>query len=322
MSARKIAGISLLVVAVLAVVVVAVAGPTDRRAPREQVSLIELNGQILDAPQAFLAGVITPTMVRQRLEEAANNPRVGAVVLRVNSPGGAVAASQEIAETIAAHPTPVVLSMGDSSVSGGYYIATGADAIVAHPGSQTGSIGVIFSLLDYSELLDDLGVEFDVITSGEHKDMFVPGRLDDERRGMVQEMSDQYYEQFVEAVAEGRDMDVDEVRELATGEIFTGEQAYELGLVDELGGLSTAVEVAADLADLEDPQLVERRPGFFEQLGAPGGCRATPRGPPPGPPAPPPAPPAARPAASGPDGRAPARPGTRPPRGGPRTPRR
>jgi protease IV len=210
-------------------------------------------------------------MVRDRLREAGANPRVGAVILRINSPGGTVAASQEISAAIEAHPDPVVVSIGDNAVSGGYYIASAADAIVAQPGSQTGSIGVILTVLDYSELLDELGVRFDTVTSGEHKDMFLPGRLDAARRRMLQVQSDQYYEQFVAAVARGRDLDARDVRALATGETFTGEQAHALGLVDALGGIPEALEIAADLAGLEDPVLVERQPGVLEQLMAPGG---------------------------------------------------
>lgn len=271
MSTRTMIGIAVLVIAVVSVAVIAIAGTATRQGPSQQVALIELNGPVVDARTGFTVDAITPRLVRDRLGEAAANPRVGAVILRINTPGGAVAASQEIAATIEAHPDPVVVSVGDSAVSAGYYIASAADAIVAHPGSQTGSIGVILTVLDFSELLEELGVEFDTITTGEHKDMFLPGRLDAERRRLLQVQSDQYYEQFIDAVATGRGMDPDEVRAVATGEMFTGEQAYALGLVDELGGVATALEVAAALAGLDDPVIVERQPGFLEQLTVPGG---------------------------------------------------
>jgi protease IV len=271
MSSRAVAGVIVLVVAIAAVFVIALQAGGQRRVPTEQVALIELNGMITDTRTGFGVDGITPRMVRDRLREAGANPRVGAVILRINSPGGTVAASQEISAAIEAHPDPVVVSIGDNAVSGGYYIASAADAIVAQPGSQTGSIGVILTVLDYSELLDELGVRFDTVTSGEHKDMFLPGRLDAERRRMLQTQSDQYYEQFVAAVARGRDLDARDVRALATGETFTGEQAYALGLVDALGGIPDALEIAADLAGLEDPVLVERQPGVLEQLMAPGG---------------------------------------------------
>lgn len=260
-------------IAVLAVLVVAIgvrlavpASVPDR--PGRDVALVSLSGQVTDAASAFSTGVITPQLVRRRLDAAAD-PRFGAVVLRVNSPGGGPAASQEILDLIADHPDPVVVSMGDQAVSGGYYLALGADRIVAQPATLTGSIGVIMTTIDPSELLDDLGVELEAITSGEHKDMFLPGRLNEERRAILQRQSDLVYDEFVGAVAQQRELPEDEVRELATGQTYTGVQALEEGLVDELGGLDTAVDVAADLGDLESPDLVEQQPGIFEQLGAP-----------------------------------------------------
>lgn len=261
-------------VAALALLVAAVAlrfalPPTAPDPGGQDVALIELSGQVADVAPAFGAGVIAPRIVRDRLEAAAADPRVRAVVLRVNSPGGAPAASQEILDIIADHPDPVVVSMGDQATSGGYYLALGAERIVAQPATLTGSIGVIMTTIDPSELLDDLGVELETITSGEHKDMFIPGRLTDERRAILQRQSDLVYDEFVGAVAAQRDLPEEEVHELATGETFTGRQALDAGLVDEVGGVDTAVEVAADLAGLEQPDVVEIRPGLFEQLGGP-----------------------------------------------------
>lgn len=261
-------------IVVLAVLVVAIAARLavpasvpDR--PGRDVALVSLSGQVTDAASAFSTGVITPQLVRRRLEAAATDPRFGAVVLRVNSPGGGPAASQEILDLVADHPDPVVVSMGDQAVSGGYYLALGADRIVAQPATLTGSIGVIMTTIDPSELLDDLGVELEAITSGEHKDMFLPGRLDEERREILQRQSDLVYDEFVGAVAQHRGLPEDEVRELATGQTYTGVQALEEGLVDELGGVDTAVDVAADLGDLDSPDVVEQQPGILEQLGGP-----------------------------------------------------
>lgn len=258
-------------VGALAVLLVAVAArfalPSTVSDPSGQdVALVSLSGQVTDAAPAFSTGAITPGVVRQRLDAAAVDPRIGAVVLRVNSPGGGPAASQEILEAIADHPDPVVVSMGDQAVSGGYYLALGGDRIVAQPSTLTGSIGVIMTMIDPTELLDDLGVELETITSGEHKDMFLPGRLTEERRAILQRHSDLVYDEFVGAVAQQRELPEDEVRELATGEMFTGVQALEAGLVDELGGRDTAVDAAADLGDLDDPDVVELQPGIFEQL--------------------------------------------------------
>lgn len=263
-------------VVALAVLIAAIAArfalpPSTSTPPGQDVALISLSGQVVDAAPAFSAGVITPALVRQRLEAAATNPQIGAVVLRVNSPGGGPAASQEILDVIADHPDPVVVSMGDQAVSGGYYLALGGDRIVAQPSTLTGSIGVIMTMIDPTELLDDLGVELETVTSGEHKDMFLPGRLNEERREILQRQSDLVYDEFVGAVAEQRELAEDEVRELATGQTYTGVQALEAGLVDELGGRDTAVEAAAELGDLDRPDVVELQPGIFEQLAAPAG---------------------------------------------------
>lgn len=261
-------------VVALAVLIVAIAArfalpPTTSTPPGQDVALVSLSGQVVDAAPTFSTGVITPALVRQRLEAAATNPQIGAVVLRVNSPGGGPAASQEILDVIADHPDPVVVSMGDQAVSGGYYLALGGDRIVAQPSTLTGSIGVIMTMIDPTELLDDLGVELETVTSGEHKDMFLPGRLNEERREILQRQSDLVYDEFVGAVAEQRELPEDEVRELATGQTYTGVQALEAGLVDELGGRDTAVEAAAELGDLDRPDVVELQPGIFEQLAAP-----------------------------------------------------
>lgn len=238
--------------------------------PGDNVALISLSGQIVDTAPVFSTGQsITPRMVRDRLEQAAMDPQIGAVILRVNSPGGGPAASQEILDIIADHPDPVVVSMGDQAASGGYYIALGADRIVAQASTLTGSIGVIFPVLDPSEFLDDLGIELDAITSGEHKEMFLPGKLNEERREILQRQSDMVYQEFVDAVVDGRDLPEEEVLELATGETFTGRQALDAGLVDEVGGRQVALDAAAELGDLERPQVVEMRPGLLEQLSGP-----------------------------------------------------
>jgi protease IV len=268
-SGKKVAGIVLVVllvvVAVLLLALPARDGVTVRAAP-DAVALVRLQGPIQEslAGGVFGAPGITPAIVRERLETAQRNPRVRAVIIRLDTGGGTVAASQEIASLLEDFPLPVVVSMGDIAASGGYYVAMGADAIVAHPGTVTGSIGVIFTMIDVEELLENIGVRLETITAGEHKDMAMLGPLTDEQRAIIQEMADRYYGQFVDAVAEGRDMDPAQVRRLATGEPFTGDQAYELGLVDALGGVSEALAVAEELAEIEDADIVEFRPGFWE----------------------------------------------------------
>jgi len=189
---------------------------------------------------------------------------VAAVVLRVDSPGGGVAPSQEMYAAVRdlAAKKPVVASLGSVAASGGYYVASATDEIVASPGSLTGSIGVILSLTNVSGLLEKIGVQPDVLKAGSRKDMGSPFRaLSPEDRKVFQEMLDQVHGQFIEAVAAGRKMDVAAMRKLADGRVYTGQQAKELGLVDRLGGLQEAVRAAAARAGVEgEPEMEMRRP--------------------------------------------------------------
>ncbi len=274
----KSLGKKLFVIIIVLLVAGAMAGLVHLyTAPEEveenRVARIRINGPIQSAGSSFGDMMISPANVENRLERAESAPGVEAVVINVDSPGGSVAASQEIYDLIADYELPVVISMGDMAASGGYYISAPADAIVAQPGTMTGSIGVIFTIINPDELLDNIGVEREVIKSGEHKDMF--GRaLDDEEREKLQTMSDAAHEQFKQAIVEGRDMDSEQVRELATGEIYLGSQAQELGLVDKLGGRSEALELAGEIADIEEPvyydlpapTLYERVFGFSAQV--------------------------------------------------------
>ncbi|MFN2556085.1 MAG: signal peptide peptidase SppA [Nitriliruptorales bacterium] len=277
MSRRGLAGIILilLVVAATLVLVLSPGGPGGR-AKGDAVAVVHVAGPIQDSVGTPFGPVATPVALRERLETAERDPRVRAVVLRLNSPGGTVAASQEMADLIGSFSLPIVVSMGDLAASGGYYLSTRADRIVAQPGTLTGSIGVIMTILDMQGLLDKIGVKYDAVTAGEHKDMLAPGRMTPERRAILQTMADQLYGQFVTAVAEGRGLPEQEVRALATGQPYTGTQALELGLVDALGGLDTAIEQAEELAGIEDAELVELRPSFLEQLfGGSAGLKGT-----------------------------------------------
>lgn len=252
---------------------------------RERVAVIHLSGAISESAGGVLPAQtgITPRNVRRQLERAASRPGVQAVVLRVDSPGGSVAASQEISQIIESFELPVVVSMADMAASGGYYIAAAADGIVAHPGTVTGSIGVISTFYYLDGLYEMLGIEQEIVTSGRHKAMF-SRPLTDEERAIVQALSDDAYDQFVNAVAQGRNMDRERVLELATGQVFSGRQALELGLVDRLGGVAEAVAFAGELAELEDPvpyelpppsrfesllQTIAAAPGLIESLATP-----------------------------------------------------
>ena len=238
-----------------------------------KVAVIPLSGVIAGVGQQglLMTGGISPNQVSGYLKRAAGDDGVKAVVLRIDSPGGSAAASQEIAAGIRRFKEdtgkPVVVSMGDVAASGGYYISVYADKIVANPGTLTGSIGVINQLIYIEGLLEKLGLEMETIKAGKHKGMGIHP-LTDEQRQIVQDITDDLYQQFVAAVADGRRLPVPDVEALATGQPYSGSQALNLGLVDELGGLDRAIEVAASLAGITTPEVEEYRPaaGFFEKL--------------------------------------------------------
>ncbi|NMD42721.1 MAG: signal peptide peptidase SppA [Firmicutes bacterium] len=234
---------------------------------RERVVVIYLQGTIEEGSGAIgLSGGVTPRYVETQLQKAAADDSIKAAVLRVNSPGGSVAASQQIAAGIKSFPKPLVVSMGDMAASGGYYISAPAKGIVAQPGTLTGSIGVITQVIDMEGLYEKLGLKVEVIKSGRHKDM-LSRELTAEERRLMQELSDEIYDQFVADVAAGRGLDREKVLELATGQVYTGTQALELGLVDRLGGIDEAVTWAGEIAGLEKPERYEfPAPSFWEQL--------------------------------------------------------
>ncbi len=200
--------------------------------------------------------------VIKQLHEARDDNNVKAVVLRINSPGGSAPASQELGEEIKklrATGKVVVASMGDVAASGGYWIAAVSDKIYANPATLTGSIGVYIPYSNWEELYKKIGISQEKIKSGPHKDILSPERaLTAEERAMVQTMVDDLYQQFVAVVAEGRNMDEDQVRKLADGRVYTGHQAKDLGLIDEYGNLYDAIDGAALLAGMgPDPEIVE-----------------------------------------------------------------
>ncbi len=229
----------------------------------ERVGLVEVRGLISQAEP----------VVRQ-LERFRKDRRVRAIVLRVDSPGGGVAASQEIYEAvrrIREKGKTIVCSMGSVAASGGYYVALGCEKIVANPGTTTGSIGVIAEIPNVRRLLRRLGIEISVIKSGRYKDAGSPFRdmTEDERR-LLQAWIDDAYEQFLNVVSTERGIDREKLRGIADGRVFTGKQAYELGLVDTLGTLRDAVKIAAELAGIRgEPRLVRiprRKLGLWELL--------------------------------------------------------
>jgi protease-4 len=235
------------------------------------VAVIRLNGAITSDPaDSFSTMGITPGLVDNQLTQAAGDPDVKAVVLRINSPGGSVVASNQIYHMIEDFEKPVVVWMDEMAASGGYYIACGADYVIAHPDTLTGSIGVISQFINADELLDEIGVDVVVITSGPRKDIGSLFRdMTEEEQAYWQVIIDETYDEFVDVVAEGRDLPEETVRELADGSVYTGRQALDSGLVDALGLPEDAVAKAAELGGIEgEPRVIEidALPGFLKAL--------------------------------------------------------
>ena len=242
----------------------------------DKVGVITIEGVISASGEQSLFGEALGG-VRQTLDQldrAAEDDTIKAVILRINSPGGSAAASQEIYHEVKrlAEAKPVVVSMADVAASGGYYIALPAEKIVANQATMTGSIGVRMSFMRFYELADQYGVEGGDITSGPFKDIGSPWReMTAAEQQLLQGMIDNIYDQFVEHVAESRGMEVADARKVADGRIFTGAQALEAGLVDELGGFNDAVRIAGELGGIEgEPEVYDigGRGSVLDLLGA------------------------------------------------------
>ncbi|MCD4691266.1 signal peptide peptidase SppA, partial [bacterium] len=188
--------------------------------------------------------------------------KLAALVIRIDSPGGGVAATQEITSEIARirdSGIPVVASLGAIAASGGYYIACSADSVFANPGTLTGSIGVIMSFTNLEDLFGKIGISFEVVRSGEYKDIGSWSReMTDDERGLLQATVDDIHSQFVEAVAEGRGLSIEDVGEFADGRVFSGRQAVAWDLVDATGTLDDAIAAAGRMGGIEgEPRVAE-----------------------------------------------------------------
>ncbi|MFH1258279.1 MAG: signal peptide peptidase SppA [Elusimicrobiota bacterium] len=229
---------------------------------RETVAWVEIYGPIqVGMGGRSIFGYGSDHIVR-KLHSIRENKSVKAVVLRINSPGGSVAAVQEIYKEVMElrkEKKVVVASMGDVAASGGYYIASAADKIVANPGTITGSIGVIMEFGNLAELFRKIGVNIEVIKSGKYKDISSFSRsITEEEKLILQGLINDAYEQFVQSIVQGRKMDETKVRNLADGRIFTGSQALREGLVDSLGNFEEAIALAAQLANIKGkPEVSE-----------------------------------------------------------------
>ena len=227
----------------------------------DAVGVIYIEGPIGVSSVSSAASVNSSTIINF-IKQAEANSSVKAIVLYINSPGGAVVPSVEMYHAVKEAQKPVVAVMGDVAASGGYYIAAGADKVLAHPATITGSIGVYGQLINAAELLEKLGVEGIIIRSGDSKAV---GnwyeRPTKEQIAIEQAIVDELHNMFVQDVATGRDMSEKEVRVLADGRPYTGKQALELGLIDMLGNLEDAIDQAAELGSIEGtPEVIEYRP--------------------------------------------------------------
>ena len=243
----------------------------------EKIVAVPVEGEISDADSTLggVQPVTTPEGLDDALRQAAEDDSVVAVILEVNSPGGGVTASDEMHQSILDFKResgkPVVVSMGSVAASGGYYISTAADEIVANETTLTGSLGVILPLTNFSKAADKYGITQDAITSGKFKDIGSPfKKLKPEEREILQGIVDQNYDEFVSVIVEGRGLPEKRVREIADGRIYSGEQAKELGLVDEFGGLEEAANSSRSLADVDEATVVRytQTPAFSDLLRA------------------------------------------------------
>ena len=224
---------------------------------RDSVAIIDVEGAIFDVSEPL-----------KQIKSYVDNSSVKALVVRVDSPGGSVAASQELYEELRRAKDKgkkVVVSMGAVAASGGYYVACAADEIYANPGTITGSIGVIAEFPNVEGLMDKIGIRLETLKTGKFKDTGSAFRpMTEEEQNLLQDMLMDVYEQFVEAVAESRKMPVDDVKKYADGRIFSGRQALEYGFIDALGTQSDAIRRAGQLAGIEgEPRVIRKTRSRF-----------------------------------------------------------
>jgi protease-4 len=253
-----IAGLGVLVVLSILIAMVSILY-VDLHPDKARVGVIKLNGQITSGSGVQTQG-ITPdnvaTMTRQATDEGAD-----VLIYEINSPGGAVVASKEAARVVSEAEPSTVCLMREVAASGGYWIASACDHIVADSLSLTGSIGVTSAYLEFSGLLNEFGVEYVNLTSAEYKDMGSQWKnLTGEERERFNHILDTVHGEFVETIAENRNMSRDAAEDVATGEIYLGEDAKELGLVDTLGGRQTAVDVAKNMTNASELRTSEYTP--------------------------------------------------------------
>lgn len=224
-----------------------------------KVAIVSIKGVIIDS-----------SYIIEEIKQYRKNPSIKSIVLRVDSPGGAVVPSQEIYEEIkrTTKVKPVVVSMGSVAASGAYYISSPSTKIIANPGTLTGSIGVLMELPNIRGLLDKIGVKSETVKSGKYKDITSPLKpLQQDEKEVLQKLINDIHEQFINAVSEGRKIPLEKVKKIADGQVFTGIKAKELALVDEIGDLDYAIKVAAQLGKIKgEPEIVYKKTSILKEI--------------------------------------------------------
>jgi len=235
----------------------------------DKVAVVRVHGSISmsDAGGVFPEAATTPQKVKDMLDKAEQDSAVKAILVDINSPGGSVVASEEIARDIKSSSKPTVCWLGEIAASGGYYVASACDYIVADRATITGSLGVISVFPEYSKLLEKIGVNMTVIKAGEFKDFSTGFRpMSEEEKKMMEEVVLETYEFFIADMAQNRNLSVDYLKSISGGQVYTGKKALELGLIDEVDTRGRAIKKAGELGNIEgEPNVVEYRKGTFFQ---------------------------------------------------------
>ena len=268
MSKKKVVWLIIVIFLVVVLIIVPLTKSFFSVNKLANVALIPLSGPITaQGGQTFGESSISSQEIVEFITEAEQNPSVKVILLEINSPGGSAVASDEIATAVKEAKKPVVSLIREVGASGGYWIASASDHIIANRMSITGSIGVISSYLEFSGLMDKYGVGYERLVAGQHKDLGTPlKKLDDEEKAILQKKLDTIHTFFIQGVAENRKLSEEKVRSLATGEFYLGVEALELGLIDELGDKNTAENYIKEEYNLKEIHYIkyQHQSGFFD----------------------------------------------------------
>lgn len=213
--------------------------------------------------------IIKSEEIIRQINEYRDNSMVASIILRIDSPGGSTGAVQEIYQEIKRvrkEGKVFITSFENIGTSGAYYIATATNYIIANPGTLTGSIGVVMSVNNFKELLDKIGLKAEIIKSGKYKDIGSPVRnMTPSEKELIQDLTDDVHEQFIEAVSKGRKIKKEKLANIADGRLLTGLQAYKVGLVDQLGNINDAIKVAAKLTNIKGKPVIIRKEDRFSR---------------------------------------------------------